>query len=169
MTLPTQSKLLRALQEKSIQRVGGREPISIDVRVIAATHRDLKIAIKEKQFREDLFYRLNVVCITLPPLRNGPRIYPSLYAIFCASKAPRWESTNRQSRMKRCSFSTATMVRQRARTRKRFASSVACYAGVPDHAQRCSSRHARQRWTRRKKRAVARRVGKGKPLSRATR
>ena len=82
MTLPTQAKLLRVLQEKSLQRVGGREPISIDVRVIAATHRDLKIAIKEKQFREDLFYRLNVVCITLPPLRNRPEDIPELVRYF---------------------------------------------------------------------------------------
>jgi two-component system, NtrC family, response regulator len=82
MTLPTQAKLLRVLQEKSLQRVGGREPISIDVRIIAATHRDLKIAIKEKQFREDLFYRLNVVCITLPPLRNRPEDIPELVRYF---------------------------------------------------------------------------------------
>jgi DNA-binding NtrC family response regulator len=82
MTLPTQAKLLRVLQEKSLQRVGGREPISIDVRVIAATHRDLKIAIREKQFREDLFYRLNVVCITLPPLRNRPEDIPELVRYF---------------------------------------------------------------------------------------
>ncbi len=82
MTLPTQAKLLRVLQEKSFQRVGGREPISTDVRVIAATHRNLKIAIKEKQFREDLYYRLNVVCITLPPLRNRPEDIPELVGYF---------------------------------------------------------------------------------------
>jgi len=82
MTLPTQAKLLRVLQEKSLQRVGGREPISIDVRIIAATHRDLRIAIKEKQFREDLFYRLNVVCVTLPPLRNRPEDIPELVRYF---------------------------------------------------------------------------------------
>jgi DNA-binding NtrC family response regulator len=82
MTLPTQAKLLRVLQEKSLQRVGGREPISIDVRIIAATHRDLKSAIREKQFREDLFYRLNVVCITLPPLRNRPEDIPELVRHF---------------------------------------------------------------------------------------
>jgi len=82
MTLPTQAKLLRVLQEKSLQRVGGREAISIDVRIIAATHHDLKIAIREKQFREDLFYRLNVVCITLPPLRNRPEDIPELVRYF---------------------------------------------------------------------------------------
>ena len=82
MTLSTQAKLLRVLQERSVQRVGGREPISVDVRVITATHRDLRIATKEKQFREDLFYRLNVVCITLPPLRNRPEDIPELVRYF---------------------------------------------------------------------------------------
>jgi DNA-binding NtrC family response regulator len=70
MTLTTQAKLLRVLQEKCVQRVGGTEVIPIDSRVIAATHRDLEKAIEEKEFREDLFYRLNVVCITIPPLRR---------------------------------------------------------------------------------------------------
>ena len=65
-----------------MHRVGGREPISVDVRVITATHRDLRIATKEKQFREDLFYRLNVVCITLPPLRNRPEDIPELVRYF---------------------------------------------------------------------------------------
>jgi DNA-binding NtrC family response regulator len=82
MTLPTQAKMLRVLQEKSLQRVGGREAISVDVRVIAATHRDLRSAIREKQFREDLFYRLNVVSITLPPLRNRPEDIPELVHYF---------------------------------------------------------------------------------------
>ncbi len=61
MTPGTQVKLLRVLQEKTLQRLGGKETIPVDVRVIAATHRDLEAAIKQKQFREDLFYRLNVV------------------------------------------------------------------------------------------------------------
>jgi transcriptional regulator with GAF, ATPase, and Fis domain len=84
MTLPTQAKLLRVLQEKSLQRVGGREPISIDVRTIAATHRDLKIAIKEKQFREDLFYRLNVVCITPATVAEPARGYTGACTLFSA-------------------------------------------------------------------------------------
>ena len=82
MTLPTQVKLLRVLQEKTIQRVGGREPISIDVRVIAATHCDLTKAIREGRFREDLFYRLNVVCITVPPLRERSADIPQLVSCF---------------------------------------------------------------------------------------
>jgi two-component system NtrC family response regulator len=65
-----QVKILRFLQEKVIERVGGREPIAVDCRVIAATHRDLDKAVREHRFREDLYFRLAVVKITLPPLRQ---------------------------------------------------------------------------------------------------
>ena len=78
----TQSKLLRVLQEKSIQRLGGKETIPIDARVIAATHRDLEAAMHEKQFRDDLFYRLSVVVITLPPLRERAEDIPALVQYF---------------------------------------------------------------------------------------
>lgn len=77
-----QVKLLRFLQERCIQRVGGRETIPIDVRVIAATHRDLETAIAEKTFREDLFYRLNVVTITLPTLQQRKSDIPALVHYF---------------------------------------------------------------------------------------
>ena len=70
MSMGTQAKLLRVLQERVIQRVGAEEEIPVDVRVIAATHRDLEKAIQEHRFREDLFYRLNVAVINLPPLRD---------------------------------------------------------------------------------------------------
>jgi nitrogen regulation protein NR(I) len=70
MTAFTQAKLLRVLQDKCIQRVGGKETIPVDVRILAATHRDLEQAIQEKQFREDLYYRLTAVVIKLPPLRE---------------------------------------------------------------------------------------------------
>ncbi|MGH7971740.1 MAG: sigma-54-dependent transcriptional regulator, partial [Limisphaerales bacterium] len=70
MSFGTQVKLMRVLQEKSLERLGGKETIKVDVRVLAATHRDLELAIQQKQFREDLFYRLNVVRIHMPPLRE---------------------------------------------------------------------------------------------------
>ncbi len=70
MPLTLQAKLLRFLQERVIERVGGRELIQVDVRVIAATHRDLKAAIAEKTFREDLFYRISEVTVSIPPLRE---------------------------------------------------------------------------------------------------
>ena len=70
MPLALQAKLLRFLQERVIERVGGRELIQVDVRIIAATHRDLKAAILEKGFREDLFYRISEVTVNIPPLRE---------------------------------------------------------------------------------------------------
>ena len=70
MPLALQAKLLRFLQERVIERVGGRELIQVDVRIIAATHRDLKAAIAEKTFREDLFYRISEVTVQIPPLRE---------------------------------------------------------------------------------------------------
>jgi nitrogen regulation protein NR(I) len=82
LSLSTQVKLLRVLQEKYIQRVGGNEKISVDVRVLAATHRDLESAMKENHFREDLFYRLRGVTITLPPLSQRPEDIPELVKYF---------------------------------------------------------------------------------------
>src|SRR5512134_987800 len=70
MSLALQGKLLRVLQEKEFERVGGTEPIRTDVRVIAATHHNLEKMVRENRFREDLFYRLNVIQINIPPLRK---------------------------------------------------------------------------------------------------
>jgi DNA-binding NtrC family response regulator len=74
----TQAKLLRVLQEKYIQRVGGNEKIRVDARVLAATHRDLETAMKEKQVREDLFYRLSAMTIRVPSLRERSEDIPDL-------------------------------------------------------------------------------------------
>jgi len=82
MDVNLQQKLLRVLQEKTIQRIGGQESFAIDVRVVAATHRDLEAAIQEKRFREDLYYRLNDAVIRLPPLRERPEDVPDLVRHF---------------------------------------------------------------------------------------
>jgi transcriptional regulator with PAS, ATPase and Fis domain len=73
MPINVQAKLLRVLQEREIERVGGSETISVDIRVIAATHQNLPEMIKKKQFREDLYYRINVVPIHIPALRERPQ------------------------------------------------------------------------------------------------
>lgn len=70
MPLALQAKLLRFLQERVVERVGGREEISVDVRVVCATHQDLPIAISDGRFREDLYYRISEISITIPPLRE---------------------------------------------------------------------------------------------------
>jgi DNA-binding NtrC family response regulator len=82
MDLALQAKMLRVLQEQVIERVGGSKPITIDVRVVAATNKDIENAVKEKLFREDLFYRLNVFPITIPPLRERRDDIPLLTQNF---------------------------------------------------------------------------------------
>lgn len=85
--MPMQVKLLRVLQERRFERVGGSEPIDIDVRVIAATHQNMEKLIQEGKFREDLFFRLNVIRIDLPALRERPEDIPVLVSHFCTKYA----------------------------------------------------------------------------------
>ncbi|MEE8620587.1 MAG: sigma-54 dependent transcriptional regulator [Syntrophobacteria bacterium] len=82
ISIKTQIKLLRALQEKSFSRLGGTEPIKVDLRLVSATNRDLVAAIEDGSFRSDLYYRLNVVTIQLPPLRERKDDVPLLAAHF---------------------------------------------------------------------------------------
>jgi transcriptional regulator with PAS, ATPase and Fis domain len=82
LPLHLQAKLLRVLQEKEFERVGSSHPLKVDVRVLSATHRDLERLMKSGQFREDLYYRLNVVTIILPPLRERRQDLPALIDHF---------------------------------------------------------------------------------------
>ncbi len=84
LALPLQVKLLRALQERRFERVGGMVTVQVDVRVVAATHRDLQQWIREGRFREDLYYRLNVVRLEVPPLRSHVEDVPALVELFLA-------------------------------------------------------------------------------------
>jgi transcriptional regulator with GAF, ATPase, and Fis domain len=95
MSPALQAKLLRALQEREIERVGGTRTFPIDVRFVSATNRDLALAIKSGAFREDLFYRLNVVSIALPPLRDRKEDIPLLAGYFLRRHA---EKARRQLR-----------------------------------------------------------------------
>lgn len=83
LSLPLQAKLLRLLQDRQIERLGGTKTISVDVRVVAATHRDLESMVERQQFRLDLFYRLNVVPLWLPPLRARREDIDVLVEHFC--------------------------------------------------------------------------------------
>ncbi|MCO1601783.1 sigma-54-dependent transcriptional regulator [Desulfosporosinus nitroreducens] len=87
LSLALQAKLLRALEEKEFRRVGGHQLIKVDVRIVAATNRDLEQMVASKEFREDLYYRLNVISLQLPPLRERKEDIPLFVLHFCAKFA----------------------------------------------------------------------------------
>jgi transcriptional regulator with GAF, ATPase, and Fis domain len=87
LPLPAQTRLLRVLQEREIERVGGTKPIPVNIRVIAATHRNLQNMVDDRLFREDLWFRLNIFPIMLPPLRQRREDIPALTRSFVARKS----------------------------------------------------------------------------------
>lgn len=108
MPVSLQPKLLRVLQEREVDRVGGKDPVPVDVRVIATTNRDLQKECREGRFREDLYYRLNVFPVRLPPLRERPSDVPLLAAHFAEKfsvaegKAPKGFTDEGMALLKGC-------------------------------------------------------------------
>jgi len=86
-----QVKLLRVLQERSFERIGGSKTVNVDVRVISATNQNLEEAVKAGRFREDLYYRINVIPIEIPPLRERTEDLPILCDYFMEKHALRFE------------------------------------------------------------------------------
>ena len=113
-----QAKLLRALEERGVRRVGGNETIAVDLRVIAATNRDLRKCVEEGEFREDLYYRLNVVTIPSPRSGSGRRTFPSSPRL--PRQVPRRAARRgAASRARRSPCSRSRLAGQRARARAR--------------------------------------------------
>ncbi len=102
MPLQLQVKLLRVLQERQVRPIGNSNSVSVDVRIISATHQELEVAIEEKSFREDLYYRLNVVALEIPPLRDRREDIPLLVDHFIST-------LNKQNKMKVTGFSPEAM------------------------------------------------------------
>ena len=96
MGLETQAKLLRVLQEKQFERIGGNQPLSVDVRIIAATNQDLEAMVKQGRFREDLYYRIKVVEIRLPALRERREDIPLMVQHFIHEACQRYEKPEKQ-------------------------------------------------------------------------
>jgi transcriptional regulator with GAF, ATPase, and Fis domain len=96
MSAETQAKLLRALQEKQIERIGGNAPLNVDVRIVAATNQDLEQMVKQGRFREDLYYRIKVVEIRLPPVRDRREDIPLMVQHFLKEAGERFACVQKQ-------------------------------------------------------------------------
>src|SRR6185503_7413043 len=103
-----QPKILRVLQEGEFERLGGTKTLKVDVRIVTASNQDLAVLVKEKRFREDLFYRLNVIAVTAPPLREKRGTWPCSPSTSCGSTPRRTTARWRDSRTTRSAVSRAT-------------------------------------------------------------
>ena len=120
MSQSTQAKVLRAIQERKIRRVGGTEDIQVDIRIIAATNKNLEQAVTNGQFRQDLFYRLNVVPIVIPPLRERTDDIPALVAHFLEKFGQR-KTVDEKAISALCKYSWPGNVRELEATIERIA------------------------------------------------
>ena len=145
MPLDAQTRLLRVLQEGEYTTVGGRTPIKTNVRIIAATHRDLKSQIQQGLFREDLFYRLNVVPIRIPPLARAVGRHRRSRAALPADRSARRPRTEIDRDGRHRQVEVAPMARQRSRARKFRAPGRCALSAGHAHELRSSSRSSRKR------------------------
>ncbi len=118
ISLELQSKLLRALQEREFERLGSSKTRKVDVRMIAATNRDLPKMVAERQFRSDLFYRLNVFPIRIPPLRERPEDIPLLVRHFTQKFARRWKNIRKHSFRSHQALRAVALAGKHPRTRE---------------------------------------------------
>ena len=125
MALETQAKLLRVLQEQVFERIGGNQPLNVDVRIIAATNQDLEAMIEQGKFREDLYYRLKVVEVRVPPVRERREDVPLMVQHFIAEACQAFlRAAKNSSRPRRCAHASrrrgkATRVRSRRQSSRR--------------------------------------------------